>query len=294
MKKILAILGTIILCFCFSACGETTETKDDKKLNIVCTAFPQYDFVREIAGESVNLSLLLKFGSDAHSFEPTPQDIININNADLFIMIGGVSEEWADKIVKNNTNKKIHVLRLIDYIDKSGDDEHIWTSPKNAIKMANEICNSLIEISPENKITYQENLRMFSEKAENLHREFSKVVKSGKRDSVIFADRFPFKYLANDIGLKYFSAFSGCSANTEPSASSVASLVDKIKTENFPAVFAVDYSEPKIANSIKNETGVKILKIYSCHMVSKEQFENGESYLSIMEKNLSALKEALN
>lgn len=308
MKKTLAIFLLIFFCIGLSSCN-SKELSDNGKPNVVCTVFPQYDFVREIAGEHVNLSMLLKPGSEAHSFEPAPKDILSIQNSDLFIMIGGESEQWAEKIIKSSKNDT-KVLRLIekvntleeeitdgmesDEIHHGEQDEHIWTSPENAIVMANEICDALCSIDTENKDIYIENLKSYIKELSDLNSEFLKTVENGNRNTVVFADRFPFRYLTDSIKLKYFAAFPGCSSKTEPSAATVAFLIDKVKKEKIPAVFCVDYNEGKIAKSIESETGAKVLRMYSCHIISKSEFENGETYISLMKKNISALKEALN
>lgn len=308
-KKIFTfILLIFILTSCVS-CATTEISDDNGKLNVVCTVFPQYDFVRQIAGDKVNLTMLLKPGSEAHSYEPSPKDIASIQKCDLFIMIGGKSEEWANKII-SSSNNNFTVLKLIDFIKpfeeeitegmehehahQSSYDEHIWTSPENAITLSEEIANTLSKLDEKNKDTYKENLKNYSNKLKMLIEEFKNVKETGKRDTIIIADRFPFRYLTKSIGLKYFAAFPGCSSKTEPSASTVAFLIDKIRNENIPTVICVDYSEGKIANSIKNETGAKILRMYSCHTITKNEFENGETYVSLMKKNITALKEALN
>lgn len=310
MKRFIALFLLIFLCIGFTACNEKQPEAENKKPNIVCTVFPQYDFVREIAGNYVNLTMLLKPGSEAHSFEPAPKDILSIKNSDLFIMIGGESEEWAKKILDGVEESDTKVIKLIDSVDTLEEevtegmdsdekhhgeyDEHIWTSPENAITMVNIICSALCEIDPENKKIYNTNSENYIQELKELNNEFSETVKNGKRDTIVFADRFPFRYLTESTGLKYYAAFPGCSSKTEPSAATVAFLIDKIRAEKIPAVFCVDYGEAKISESIKRETGVKILKMYSCHIITKEEFENGESYISLMKKNISALKEALN
>ena len=308
-KKIFTIIVLIFILTSCVSCTTTKLTNDDGKLNVVCTVFPQYDFVRQIAGDKVNLTMLLKPGSEAHSYEPSPKDIANIQNCDLFIMIGGKSEEWANKII-SSSDKNFDVLKLIDLIEPFEEeitegmehehahynsyDEHIWTSPENAITLSKEIANTLSRLDEKNKATYEENLKNYTNELKKLSAEFKNVKETGKRDTIIIADRFPFRYLTESIGLEYFAAFPGCSSKTEPSASTVAFLIDKIRNENIPTVICVDYNEGKIANSIKNETGAKILRMYSCHIITKNEFENGETYIGLMQKNITALKEALN
>ena len=308
MKKLLLFLA-LLISVNLTACTSKLSSENEK-INIVCTVFPQYDFVREIAEDYVNLTMLLPPGSEAHSFEPTPKDIITIQDSDLFIMIGGESEEWADKIVNSNDELNTEVIRLIDSVDtveeetKEGMDaedthhesidEHIWTSPENAIIMVNEICDALCRVDDANSEVYRQNAENYISELERLNIEFKNTVNNGKRNTLIFADRFPFRYLTDSIGLDYYAAFPGCSSKTEPSASTIAFLIDKINTEGIPYVFCVDYGDTRIADSIKKETGTEILRMYSCHIITKDEFESGEGYVSLMKKNISALKEALN
>ena len=308
-KKLSAFLLLIFILLSCVSCGTQNSVSDTGKLNVVCTVFPQYDFVREIAGDKVNITMLLKPGSEAHSFEPSPKDIATIQNSDLFITIGGNSEEWVKKII-NSSDGSFKVLKLIDFVKTydeeitegmehehdhhSSYDEHIWTSPENAVILSTEIANSLCELDEKNESFYKENLNNYTIELNKLSQELKNVKETGKRDTIIFADRFPFRYLTESVGLNYYAAFPGCSSKTEPSASTVAFLIDKIRKENIPSVFCVDYNDGKIAEVIKAETGAKVLRMYSCHTITKDEFENGETYLNLMKKNIKALKEALN
>lgn len=318
MKKIFILLLTLTLLLC--SCTDSKLSKDDK-LNIVCTVFPQYDFVRQIAGDTVNLSMLLPPGSEAHSYEPSPKDILTLKNADLCIMIGGESEHWALHLIEGEELKHVPTLALIDNAviyeeehiegmetgghthkhdedcDHSGKekeyDEHIWTSPQNAIRMCQSICASLTELYPENADYYNTNCNSYIQKLSDLSNEFEKAVSQGVRSTLIFGDRFPLRYLTEELSLDYYAAFPGCSSKTEPSAKTVAFLADKVKTDSIPIVFYMDYSDGRIAKTIAKEANAKTARLYSCHNLSPEDLENGETYISLMKKNLNLIKEAL-
>ena len=321
MKKIISLITALALVLGFAGCSKKQATPSNNKINVICTVFPQYDIVRTIASDKANIAMLLPPGGEPHSFEPTPKDILNIQNSDVFIMIGGESEKWAEKIIESAGKNKTEVLKLIDCVDtldeevtegmeeeedvhdedendgdehEHEDDEHIWTSPDNMIVMTKQIYKTLCKADPKNKELYKSNTEAYVNKLSALSDELKEIAESGKRKTLVFADRFPFRYLTESLGIEYYAAFPGCSSQTEPSASTIAFLIDKIKKENIPAVFYVDYTDPRIAKSISKDTTVKTLRMYSCHTVSKEDFENGETYLSLMEKNVAAIKEALN
>ncbi len=315
MKKILAMFCAILILV--TSCTHSRTTNNDK-LNIVCTVFPQYDFAKNIAGEKANISLLLPPGAEAHSYEPSPKDILTLKEADIFIMIGGESEHWAEHLLSQKDKEGITIIRLIEsvtahkeehtegmedcghtHIHETEDehkeyDEHIWTSPKNAIKMCRAVYEALCLADEENKEFYKENLTSYERELVNLAEEFDKVSKSAKRKTLVFGDRFPMRYLTEDMGIDYFAAFPGCSSKTEPSAKTVAFLTDKVKNEKIPVVFYMDYSDGRIARVIANESGAKEGRLYSCHNLSKKDFDRNENYISLMTKNLKEIKEALN
>ncbi len=316
MKKLLAIVCVLLLTLVTSCMH--SRTKNNDKLNIVCTVFPQYDFARNIAKDRVSLSLLLPPGAEAHSYEPSPKDILTLKEADIFIMTGGESEHWAEHLLSKKDKEKITVIRLMESVtaheeehtegmEESGHihihetenehkeyDEHIWTSPKNAIKMCHAIYEVLCLADEENKEFYKENLLKYKKELAGLAEEFESISKNAKRKTLVFGDRFPMRYLTEDMGIDYFAAFPGCSSKTEPSAKTVAFLSDKVMSEKIPVVFYMDYSDGRIARVIANEAGAKERRLYSCHNLSKKDLENGENYISLMTKNLKEIKEALN
>ena len=293
MKKGVCFLLAILLCCSVTACNKTAEQSG---ISVITSNFPLYDFVREIGGEAVNVTMLLKPGVESHSFEPTPKDIITIEKADLFLYMGGESEAW----VKNLT--KVDAVAMIDLIESEeehshhdhGADEHLWTSPKNAMKIAEMICKELSRIDPENKKVYEENLKGYLAELTDLDEYVSKIVKNGERKKIVFGDRFPFLYFTEEYGLDYIAAFSGCASQAEPSAAAIAELIDEIKTEEIPVIFYLELSNQSIAEAISEATGAKTALFHSCHNVSQQEFEAGETYLSLMSQNAERLEEALN
>jgi zinc transport system substrate-binding protein len=283
----------------------------DGKINVTTTNFPPYDFVRQIAGTRVNLTMLLPPGSESHSFEPSPKDIITIQNSDIFIYTGGESDGWIDRILESMNSGNMKILAMIDTVDaveeeivegmeedddegeETAYDEHVWTSPQNVIVIVRAITDLLCEADPANAGFYQQNAVTYVEELELLDAAFAELVSGAKRNTIVFADRFPFRYFADAYGLTYFAAFPGCSTETEPSAATVAFLIDKIRAEQIPVVFHIELSNERMANTISGETGAKKLLLHSCHNMSKRDFDSGLGYLAIMKANIKNLREAL-
>lgn len=303
MKRLIAIL----LCLCLMLCGCTAQPEkphDETKLQIVCTSFPAYDFAREIAGDRAELTLLIKPGSEVHSYEPTPKDMIRIQESDLFICNGGESEQWAETLITPKLNT-IYMMDCVDTVEESADgiynaedgepelDEHVWTSPLNAIKISEEICNALCKLDTDNAEAYKTNFTAYKAQLMALDREFRQVIKNSGKHTLVFADRFPMRYFALEYGLDCYAAFPGCSSETEPSAKTVAYLIDRVREDKIPAVLYMEFSNQKMADVICEDTGCRKLPFYSAHSVSAEQFEQGVSYLDLMRINLDSLKEAL-
>ena len=303
MKRLIAIL----LCLCLMLCGCTAQPEkphDETKLQIVCTSFPAYDFAREIAGDRAELTLLIKPGSEVHSYEPTPKDMIRIQESDLFICNGGESEQWAKTLITPELNT-IYMMDCVDTVEESADgiynaedgepelDEHVWTSPLNAIKISEEIYNALCKLDADNAEAYKTNFTAYKAQLMALDREFRQVTKNSGKHTLVFADRFPMRYFALEYGLDCYAAFPGCSSETEPSAKTVAYLIDRVREDKIPAVLYMEFSNQKMADVICEDTGCKKLPFYSAHSVSAEQFEQGVSYLDLMRINLNSLKAAL-
>lgn len=300
----LIIVSAVMLCI-FSAC--TAESgSDGKKLKIVATLFPQYDFAKQIAGENADITLLLTPGSESHTYEPTPNDILKIQNADIFIYIGGESEVWVEDILKSMKSDNLKTLRLMDYItpvveenghdthDSAEYDEHIFTSLKNAEIILEEISDVICETDVENEDTYIRNTQSYLNEISSLDAKFEDMIKNAKRHTIVFGDRFPFIYFANDYDLEYHAAFSGCGSETEASSATISELIDIVKNESVPFVFYIEFSSQTIADKIAAAAGVKTLLLHSCHNISKEDIENDISYVDLMTQNYNNLSEALN
>ncbi len=311
------LLSMLLLAGCQSAplsANEEKETANNEKISVVATIFPPYDFVREIAGDNVTLTMLLPPGSESHSYEPTPQDIIAIQNCDVFLYVGGESDAWVDEVLSSIEGGSRKLVKLMDCVQPVEEelvegmeeeeeeeegirgpeyDEHVWTSPKNAKLIVTKISETLREMDPANAETYQKNTETYLSKLDTLDAAFQAVVDGAARKTIVFGDRFPFRYFADAYGLSYFAAFPGCSTETEASAGTVAFLIDKIKDEQIPAVFHIELSNEKMADTIAEATGAKKLLLHACHNISKADFENGIGYLDLMTDNVAALKEAL-
>jgi zinc transport system substrate-binding protein len=295
----------------FAGGQRAVDTGNGGKLKVVCTIFPQYDFVREIAGDKVDLVMLLPPGAESHSYEPTPQDIIKIQNCSVFIYVGGESDAWVERILDSlpvARKSAMKTLRLMDCVtaveetlvegmqgeaEEGEYDEHVWTSPRNAKLIVAEIAGVLCEADAVNAASYRRNAAAYLAKLDGLDRAFQDVVNSGSRRTLIFADRFPFRYFADAYGLDYFAAFPGCSTETEPSAATVAFLINKVRTERIPLVFYIEFSNERMADAICEATGAKKMLLHACHNVSKREFTGGATYLALMTQNVSALREAL-
>lgn len=312
MKKIISILIiTAILLCCLCGCGSESREKDGR-LNVVATIFPAYDFTRQISGDLINLTMLLAPETESHSFEPTLQDIAAIQGCDLFIYIGGESEAWADKVLSTIDTSEITILRLMDYIDPlcaednshihehehdscaEEYDDHIWTSPKNAALMVGAIQNALCALDEENADSYIDATGLYLGALSSLDKQLTQLAAEAARHTVIFAERFPFRYLAAHYGLDYHAAFSGCGGDTEPSLATIAVLVDIIERENIPVVFFIEFSDETVADTICQSTGAKKLLLHSCHNLTREELDSGANYVDLMQQNIENLREALN
>ena len=321
MKKVLLVLTLCALTLSLCACGGGAYETGGDGLSIVTTVFPAFDFAREIAGESANVCLLVPPGSESHSFEPTAQDILKIQNCDLLICNGGESEAWLEEIL-GGVGESVRVLYMLECVnaleeetvegmqtprgehehehehkhdgeEETEYDEHVWTSPVNAALISRAICDSLCEIDSGNAEIYLDNCESYCEKLAELDARFRDVVDNAARHTVIFADRFPVRYFTEEYGLEYFAAFPGCADDAEPSAKTVAFLIDKVREENCPAVFYIEFSNEKMADIVCEDTECEKLLFHSCHNVSRDELLGGVSYLSLMQANVESLKEAL-
>ncbi len=306
-----------------AAAGKSADSED--KLGIVCTIFPEYDWVREILGDKADgaeITYLLDKGADLHSFQPTAEDIAKIARCDLFIYVGGESDEWAEDAIKEATNKDMKVIDLLSTVgdgakveelkegmepeeeeeeaegEEEGEeepeyDEHVWLSLKNAETICGEIEKALAELDPDNADTYKANLDSYNEKLSALDSDFKTLIDGAGGTTLIFGDRFPFRYFADDYGIDYYAAFVGCSAETEASFKTIAFLAEKADELNADTIYTIENSDGKIAQAIigaSSKGGMTVAELNSVQSVSREQIEGGATYLSLMRKNYDVLK----
>ena len=296
--------------------GKKNKTSNTEKIKITASNFASYDFLRAIIGDNdnVELTFLLGPGKDAHSYDPTAQDLITIQNSDLFIYIGGEMEKWADRVLPTLDTSKTKIICVADDIktieeqeidgaepeeeedeEEGAFDEHIWTSPDNAITMVNTLEKSMEEIDSSNSSKYKQNAENYIAKIKNVDKQIQEIVDNKKRDRLVFGDKMPMQYFINYYKLQVSAAFSGCSTETEPSSKTIAYLVNKAKEEKTPVILYIELNNGKVANTIANEVGngCKAMQIQTLHNVSKTDFDNGETWVSLMERNLDVLKAAL-
>lgn len=322
MKKFIAVLlSAIMIIGLFASCGATE--KSEKKLSIVTTIFPEYDWVKNILGEKLDdadLTMLLDSGVDLHSFQPTADDIIKISACDLFIYVGGESDSWVNDALNGAVNKNMKVINLLEVLGDSAKeeeivegmqaeeeeeegeegpeyDEHVWLSLKNSAVLVGAIRDSLISIDGENAETYKSNADSYIEKINALDAEYSSAIEGAKLRTILFADRFPFRYLVDDYGIDYYAAFVGCSAESEASFETIAFLAGKVDELKLGSVLTLEGTDHKIAETVIQTTeskSARIISMDSMQSITSEDVGNGADYLALMEKNLEVLKEALN
>lgn len=309
INKICAIILISIFALACISCGDKGINQENT-LKIVTTLFPQYDFAKQIAGDKADITLLLTPGSESHTYEPSPMDLSKIQQSDIFLYVGGESEVWVDNVLKSAKNDKMMAVRLMDFIspveekpdllnDEHGHDdieydEHIFTSLRNSEVLLNEICSVICKADEANTEIYKKNSSDYLSKIKKLDEQFTDLVNNAERKTVVFGDRFPFRYFADDYGLDCHAAFSGCSSETEASSATMSGLIDIVKSEKIPVVFYIEFSAKTIADKIADATGTKTALLHSCHNISKEDLKNNVSYVDLMTNNYKNLSEALN
>lgn len=321
-KKILTLFLAVLMCLgIFTGCNTSSVSSD--KISIVCTIFPQYDWCKQIIGnsENVELTLLLDNGTDLHNYQPTADDIIKISECDLFIYVGGESDAWVNDVLKEAVNKDMKVINLMSVMgdnvkeemlvegmegeheeeaeseEEPEYDEHVWLSLRCASKFCSAITDGLSAIDANNASVYKSNSNKYINELNNLDSEYEKMANSASKDTILVADRFPFRYMCDDYNLTYYAAFVGCSAETEASFETIIFLAGKIDELKLPAVFKIDNSDGRIAKSVIENTTDKnqeILVLNSMQSVTAKDIENGSTYLAIMRNNFDALRTALN
>lgn len=331
MKKFIAFLMIIVMMVVpLTACSSSTDTKEETnkdtedKLSIVCTIFPEYDWAKKILGthtEDVDLTLLVDNGVDFHSYQPSVEDIVKISTCDMFIYAGGTSDAWVDDVLKEATNKDMVVVNLLDVIGDTAKeeevkegmqaekeehteseespeyDEHVWLSLKNTQVLCSYISDKLCEIDEANSEDYKSNTTSYLAELKALDDEYQKTVDTSKFNTLVFGDRFPFRYMVEDYNLDYYAAFVGCSAETEASFETITFLASKIDELGLTSILTIEGSDHKIAETIIQNTkdkNQKVLTMDSMQSVTADEIENGTTYISLMTKNLETLKTALN
>ena len=327
MKKITALLlALFMLVGALAGCGKQNDTNQTDKLSIVTTIFPEYDWVREILGEKADnaeITMLLDNGVDLHSYQPTADDIVKISDCDLFIYVGGESDEWVEDALRNAANRNMKVINLLEVLGDSVKteeivegmqeeehehedaeeheheeeaDEHVWLSLKNAKMLVRVISKALQELDPDSKDIYAANADAYVKKLSALDAEYQAAVDAASNKTILFGDRFPFRYLVDDYGLCYYAAFVGCSAETEAGFETISFLAKRVDEWKLPCVLTIEGAQHKIAETIVWNTTTKnqrVLTMDSMQSTTSKDVKNGTTYLSVMEKNLSVLKEAL-
>ncbi len=315
IKRLTAVLLSLLLSLCcFTGCSDI-EKADDDRIKIVATMFPQYDFCREICGDTADIKLLLPPGVESHSYDPTPADIYDIVNCDIFIYTGPEMESWVQTILEG-VGENVEVIDLSQCVevvcsedehdehDEHGNhghehhhhhdyDPHIWTSPYNAFLMTKYIYEHLSVISPQYSKMYKENCDNYCAKLMRLDEQLFDIAKNAKRDTLVFGGRFAFGYLTDRYSFHWQAAYDSCSHEAEPSVAKVAELIDYVRENEIPVVYYEELTDPTVARTIASESGAKLLLLHSCHNLSKDDLDSGMTYISIMENNIKNLGEGL-
>ena len=346
LKKLWAIFGLVLVVGLLAFLVLNREKFEQKKYSVVSTSFPGYDFARAVTkNTNISTKMLVKPGAETHTYEPTPQDIIDIKNADMFVYVGGDSDTWVEKILKDVDTKKTHVVKLVDLVstveeeivegmededehdhehdhdhdhdhddhdhdhdhnhdhkhDHDGHDhddhdeeegaeidEHVWTSPKKAMEIVKKIAEVASEIDTDEKTKINDNAEKYVAEIAQVDKDLHQAI-DGKISEIVVADRFPFRYFADEFGLKYAAAFSGCSEQTEASAKTISFLINKVKQEKIKKIYKIELSNGKIAETVSKDTGAEVLELHSAHNVTADDFSKGVTYVDLMKRNLAAL-----
>lgn len=346
LKKLWAIFGLVLVVGLLAFLVLNREKFEQKKYSVVSTSFPGYDFARAVTkNTNISTKMLVKPGAETHTYEPTPQDIIDIKNADMFIYVGGDSDTWVEKILKDVDTKKTHVVKLVDLVstveeeivegmedenehdhghadhdhdhdhdhdydhkhDHDHDheshahkhdhdeeeegpeiDEHVWTSPKKAMEIVKKIANVASEIDAAEKTKIDDNAEKYVAEIAEVDKDLHQAI-DGKISEIVVADRFPFRYFADEFGLKYAAAFSGCSEQTEASAKTISFLINEVKQDKVKKIYKIELSNGKIAETVSKDTGAEVLELHSAHNVTADDFSKGVTYVDLMKRNLAAL-----
>lgn len=320
-KKNTALLLLSLILISITACGTKTKPAEPVKnsIKVIAAIFPAYDWTKNILGEDpagMELTLLTDSGVDLHSYQPSVEDILSVSTCDLFIYVGGESDQWVTDALKQAVNPNMRVIKMLDVLgdtakeektlegmqaeeeddEETEYDEHVWLSLRNAERICDAITAELSALDPANAAVYQKNSAAYKEKLSELDQAYERTVSESSLKTLLFGDRFPFRYLADDYGLTCYAAFSGCSAETEASFETISFLAGKMDELSLPAVMTIEKTDQRIARTIVQNTQAKdqqILTLNSMQSVSAKDMADGVTYLSVMADNLAVLEKAL-
>ncbi len=314
IKKILAAVTAIALGASLCGCsgGETADSAD--KPLIITTIFPAYDFARQVFGDTAEVRMLLKPGQESHSYDPSAKDIVEINGCDLFVYNGGESDQWVESVLQAAPD--VETFRMTDAVslldeehsegmqeddhdhdhadgDEEEYDEHVWTSPDNAAAIVRALGSRAKALFPDSAAELDSNTESYAAQIEEIDGRL-KALLDGEQRYFIFGDRFPLLYFFKHYGLNYYAAFPGCGSETEPSAQTVTFLLDKLgQPDAVKAVFCIELSGRKLADVLAEDSGLDVVEFHSCHNITADDFAAGETYVSLMERNLQTLEKVL-
>jgi len=311
LRLLAALFAAALLSGCGSTAGSSTSSASEDKLLVTATVFPAYDFARAVCGDLAEVELLLPPGAESHSYEPTPKDILEVEGSDLFVYLGGDSDAWVETLLES-IDGGVNGMKMMDCVklkeeahtegmtaEKESDhgagevleyDEHVWTAPVNAATITTAIGEQMAELDPDHAADYRANAADYAGKLMELDKEFHDFFETVNNKTMVFGDRFPLRYFADEYGLDCYAAFPGCSTQTEPSAATIAFLTRKVEQEKLGTVYYIEFSNHLVADSIAEATGAQTALFHSCHNVSQADMDAGATYLTLMEKNLETLK----
>ena len=329
MKRWLSMM-LMVICLLSGCAQRMPVERDDGRLRIVATVFPAYDFARAVAGDLAEVQLLLPPGTESHSYEPTPADILAVQQCDLFLYLGGESDSWVDTILTavEPTGTQLRMIDCVELLEEEtvegmmeemghhhdededdpdhhhedgehhlgevvGMDEHVWTSPRNAAVITRTFGDALAQLDAAHAEIYLANAEAYAAQIEELDRDFETFFEQRGDRTMVFGDRFPLRYFADAYHLDYYAAFPGCSTQTEPSAATVAFLTGKVREEQISTVWYIEFSNHLVADAIAEAAGAETAQFHTCHNVSPQDLQSGATYVSLMRQNLKTLQEKL-
>lgn len=319
MKKIMfSLIASLVTATLLVGCGSTgipQAAEDSGKMKVTATIFPAYDFARAVCGDLAEVTLLLPPGAESHSYEPTPKDILTVGDSDLFLHLGGESDAWVETLLES-VDGGVHSMKMMDCVELKEEaetegmtthesehdhgtgevveyDEHIWTSPVNASAIVTAIGEEMAALDPKQADAYRANAKAYAGKISEIDKKFQDFFETVDNKTLVFGDRFPLRYFADEYDLECYAAFPGCSTQTEPSAATIAFLTDQVKEEQLKTVYYIEFSNHLVADSIAEATGAQTALFHSCHNVSQAEMDAGVTYLSLMEQNLKTLQETM-